>query len=468
MGEEKHIIYSAADIERYHKKLLSAKEMHALEKAALDDPFLADALEGYAAVPVNAENDIALLREKLNKRGNAETKVIPMKAAGIPWLRVAALVIIIAGAGLLAYRFVFTNQDIAVAKSEESASPEKLSPAATDTNAVNQEQNTNPVTAIRTDTQRKNTTEVDRLSKSEAKESDKLINPSEEGKGIRQDSITISQGVVSAPAKSENTTEKEEAEYKAGSSKKKTKDDIAASREVAAKARTEKPLPVADKEDSKLLKSADSRQLQEQAKVVSAQPYFKSNIFRGQVLDASNTPLPFANVTNTKDNVGTYTDIKGYFTLISPDSSLNVQIRSVGFENANTQLQNNISSNAIVLQQDLKNIPSTTLSNKKVNTERARKSTMVLEEPEPYDGWYNYDTYIANNINLPDDVKQKNTSSGEVELSFDISKSGEPVNIKVEKSACKECDEEAIRLLKEGPKWKKKKKNRRAHLNVAF
>ena len=468
MGEEKHIIYSAADIERYHKKLMSAKEMHALEKAALDDPFLADALEGYAAVPVDTENHIALLREKLNKRVNAETKVIPMKSAGIPWLRVAALFIIIAGAGLLAYQFVFTNKNNEVAKSEVGAS-EKIVPVATDTNAVNQQQNTANTTTILPDTQRKNTPAVSSLSKPEAAESDKLIDLSEQGKGIRQDSITISQGIVSAPARPENTTAKEEAEYKVKSGKKKAKDDIAASTEIVANARTEKSSPIADKDDSKFLKSTDSRQLEEAAKGEQInQGFSKSNIFRGQVLDANNTPLPFANVTNTKDNVGTYTDVKGYFTLISPDSALNVQVRSVGFENANTQLQNNISSNAIVLQQDLKNFPSSTVSNNKVNTERARQSTMVLEEPEPYDGWYNYDTYIANNINLRDDVKQKNTSRGEVELSFDISKTGEPVNIKVEESACKECDEEAIRLLKEGPKWKKKKKNRRAHLNVAF
>ena len=68
MNEEKNISYSAADIARYHKGQMTAKEMHALEKAALDDPFLADAIEGYATVPVNAENDIDLLEKNLDKR----------------------------------------------------------------------------------------------------------------------------------------------------------------------------------------------------------------------------------------------------------------------------------------------------------------------------------------------------------------------------------------------------------------
>ena len=42
-----HINYSAADIEKYWKGQLSAADQHAMEKAALEDPFLADAMEGY-------------------------------------------------------------------------------------------------------------------------------------------------------------------------------------------------------------------------------------------------------------------------------------------------------------------------------------------------------------------------------------------------------------------------------------
>ncbi len=62
----------------------------------------------------------------------------------------------------------------------------------------------------------------------------------------------------------------------------------------------------------------------------------------------------------------------------------------------------------------------------------------------------------------------KTNPDSKVELSFDVNESGEPVHIKIEKSVCKECDAEAIRLLKEGPKWKKKKKNRRAKVSVPF
>jgi hypothetical protein len=37
----------------------------------------------------------------------------------------------------------------------------------------------------------------------------------------------------------------------------------------------------------------------------------------------------------------------------------------------------------------------------------------------------------------------------------------------VVKSLCNKCDEEAIRLLKEGPKWKKKK-NKKGSVTIRF
>ena len=52
-------------------------------------------------------------------------------------------------------------------------------------------------------------------------------------------------------------------------------------------------------------------------------------------------------------------------------------------------------------------------------------------------------------------------------LSFDVDDNGIPRNIRVEKSLCASCDEEAIRLLKEGPKWEKKK-NKKGKVKIRF
>jgi hypothetical protein len=175
-------------------------------------------------------------------------------------------------------------------------------------------------------------------------------------------------------------------------------------------------------------------------------------------------------VTNIDDNVGTYADARGYFNLTSPDSILTVQVRGLGYNNRNLQLRNDIPNNPVVLRED-KSLTAVVLSNKKPNaSSRSVKNNMKLEgEPEPMDGWDNYDSYLANNLNIPEDLEKKNTGNmGEVKLSFEVNNSGEPVNIRVEKSLCGRCDQEAIRLIKEGPKWKRNARKSRTTVTVSF
>src|SRR5690606_18289856 len=74
-----------------------------------------------------------------------------------------------------------------------------------------------------------------------------------------------------------------------------------------------------------------------QKSVRPVESYYKSRLnnaylFRGRVTDRNNNALPFSNIMNTSDSVGTYADVNGYFNLVSTDSVLNVKISSVGFE----------------------------------------------------------------------------------------------------------------------------------------
>jgi len=100
--------FTASDIEKYHKGLLSPQQMHALEKAALDDAFLADALEGFALSGINSDDDMAELKKRLFEK-TEKTKVIAMHPAGqsrFRWLRVAVVLLLIAGAGLIAFQLL--------------------------------------------------------------------------------------------------------------------------------------------------------------------------------------------------------------------------------------------------------------------------------------------------------------------------------------------------------------------------
>src|SRR5438309_1752100 len=105
--------FTAKDIERYHAGQMSAKEMHDLERAALDDPFLADALEGfvYSQVP---EEELAQVKKRLSDRSSEKRKVRAL-IFDKTWIKIAALFLVLAGAGLLVYlTMVHGNRNIAM------------------------------------------------------------------------------------------------------------------------------------------------------------------------------------------------------------------------------------------------------------------------------------------------------------------------------------------------------------------
>ena len=61
--------------------------------------------------------------------------------------------------------------------------------------------------------------------------------------------------------------------------------------------------------------------------------------------------------------------------------------------------------------------------------------------------------YIAENVNYPEDAKEKN-QSGRVFLSFVVEKDGRVDDVKVLKSVCESVDNEAVRVVKAMPNWK--------------
>jgi len=87
-------------IEKYFSGKMTREEMHALEKAALDDPFLAEALEGYDQHKNNwAEvNKQAGLLKDFTVSNTSSTKLPVWKLYPV-FIRVAAIIIIILLAG---------------------------------------------------------------------------------------------------------------------------------------------------------------------------------------------------------------------------------------------------------------------------------------------------------------------------------------------------------------------------------
>ena len=435
MEEKKHKIFTALDIEKYHRGLLSPGEMHELEKAALEDPLLADALEGYGSVSVDATADIAELQRRLEQRTSGSRVVTMSPSRNFKWWTVASAIVILGAIGFITFKLSTNKRENSIAafdKKNQQKGPVRVN---TDSNRV---------TTVDSTSIAKN---GDATVPARAANSVKRRIVKSSGKKI--DSFRVTAGAV--------TTASSASSEVVAYTEQKT-DSVAEKSDEGARS-TAAPVT---------LKKAETRTVQPAAVAnddQTARSQSQWNNFTGRVVDANKNAIPFANITNTRNNVGTYADVRGYFTLISPDSVLNVRVRSVGFESGLMQLKNN-THNQVVLEDD-KTAPDKILTFQNSGVNQSRAANMQVEEPEPVDGWTNYNRYMANNINVPEYLKIAHDNA-QVQVSFDVNDDGEPVNLRVDKPLCKKCDEEAVRLVKQGPKWRQKNKAKRAILTIPF
>lgn len=364
--------FTAQDIERYYSGKMSSLEMHQLEKAAMEDPFLADALEGYIHTNTPVQ-DIEYLQTQLQSKME-QGKVAPIKSfTKNQFLRIAALFILLAGCGWAVYQFGFAkpNTDIAIMKQPNVPSPS----ITTDTNrheADLQQSTTDAPQQPEVNTETKNKTTTQTTTYQNDVKGTVSISTQNRHTGKLNNS-----GLING-----NKGQTDEVALGRASAIRKGTRDQAASLETH---------PVAGNK----LKESDS----------------------GSVAAAPQTISP------GKENV-----------IVLQPSKVDV-------------------------------VPEVTLSKNRRDS-NYRKPHITLEEAEPENGTAYYDDYVVQNLQLPEEEMKKNIE-GEVKLSFDINDAGEAVNIKVEKSLCTECDKEAIRLLKQGPKWKKIK-DKKGKLRIRF
>ncbi len=83
--------------------------------------------------------------------------------------------------------------------------------------------------------------------------------------------------------------------------------------------------------------------------------------------------------------------------------------------------------------------------------EEALKRPGVNAEPEPLGGSSLFKSYLDNNARYPESADSKRKEI--VKIRFRVSKTGDPSNFFIERSPGDAFSQEAIRLIKNGPKW---------------
>lgn len=453
--KENHINYTAEDIQQYLSGKLTPLQMNAMEKAALYDPFLAEAIEGYEGMQEKDWNkQLAELKKGFGQQ-NTTAKVIAMPKR-TNWFKYAAAVLLIGGTAAISYWLINKKEDQQqIAQTVKTIVASDSIQNVVTKNEVADSQKANAAATIPVET---NFAAVDKNAEAVTEK-------------IKPDSNFIYKPAVQPPA-----------EF-AKSNDGKIREDIVVNQQTTSAANAPSPPSTLNTANGKEgfynktatrqeeLKKADAVEMREKPSSKDEQQLNRN--FIAQVVGPDNTPLPFANISIKSENFGTYADVQGNFRLVSPDSLLTVEIRSAGYQPKSYTLKSDVAQNKIVLAEDnlafkQKTVVSGSTAARSVISRKATLLKDSVINVEPADGWDNYNTYVDNNIEIPDDILTKNIH-GQVELSFDVKSNGSITNIKVDKSLCNNCDEVAKRLIEQGPQWKVKKGRKgRGKITVQF
>jgi hypothetical protein len=349
--------YNAIDLARYHTGNMPADEMHALEKAALEDPFLADALDGYAFAR-NPEKELGEIKMVLDEKRKPKA-AFPLFSSYNTWWKIAAMVIVMAGTG---YFFFLMNskKDRSLATKEDVAkieNPAVISPSKSDT--------TRP--------------EGNVAFEKTPKEKDHN-NP------LRPHVPSVRSLVPAA--------EEEDHKEKRMQEENNVADEKAKAMAIRADKMKSRDIALNDSGEKSFFHSADT----------SAADVFSPNLYS--------------------------TDSGNMTALNKKNAALN-EVVVTGY---GTKRKKSITQTTGELQGKLSGV--------EINGSSAY----------PKDGKEKFEQYISDNAVPPLDTNG-NRMEADILLSFTLNKKGKPTHIKVIGSSCKPCENEAIRLLKNGPRW---------------
>lgn len=127
-----------------------------------------------------------------------------------------------------------------------------------------------------------------------------------------------------------------------------------------------------------------------------------------------------------------------------------------GFDKIEVVGADELDGNALELTESestKRNVTRESFYRPKARTARSLTDAKQRVQPEPLMGHKEYKKYLKENLVRPQDSDCKNVK-GKVVMQISVDKNGTPVDIIVTKGLCRSLDREAVRLVKQGPKWK--------------
>lgn len=426
--------WGAADFERYYKDAMSAQERYALEKAALDDPFLQDALDGYAFTS-NPMPSLENMRAQLTGSAKEDATLVWFRQPAFQKLiRVAAILLIIAAVTFV----LFNNKE-------------------TDTKIVANNQNTIGETGTN------QSTEIKKDSNLTVIATDNVGNK-----------VTTNVPLFNQP----------------------TLNDIPQIASTTAPSRSQ-PSAINTKPDSVMndvvvvnnnaanMKSAEPIAANKDTRASSTLNRIPISIVRGQVTNQFGLPVANATIKDQVNNQIIATDNNGNFELNNSRniSNIEVDVNASGYKGINSSLNNNASNKIILLEErpadsnaelvnaalpKKKNFVASEIdsSNKEDLPGYFNMNRVTLKNATPLAGWETYNAFIDNNLQSAASLGA--SAKGVVVVSFNINEMGKAENISIKTSLDTKCDAEAIRFIQNSPAFKRMRRSGKVEATVKF
>lgn len=440
-----HIIYTAEDIKRYLEGSMSSNEMHAMEKAALDDPLLADAIEGYAGA---AEEDwssvLAELKNKVITKEESAPVIDIKNSTHFKWWKAAA-VLLIGITGTIAYLMKSQKEQANVAKTESTPSLDSSVAAIIKADSIDEKTVAIQEVPGKESGYLSNETQADRSNE---------IVSEQKGNSVKEkaDFVYKPDFKTSDPKKQNQVT------YFNKAADDEEKEVTVQNAAPAAPSTSNNSNSILENYAAEQNRETNTqRSVMDYERQKEAAGFIKQQYqLKGNVVNQNGEPVSFASLKiNTPKNQFLTTDAKGNFSFAAADSTLNVEIASAGYAPGNFKLKAN-TNNGIVLQPSnsalnevviSSNVPKDKLAKKRVTT----VDDELEETAEPTGGWDSYNNYLDNNVHLP---ANNQNIQGTVEALVKVNRKGQIDEVKITQSLNTECDKEAVRLIKSGPGWK--------------
>lgn len=174
-------------------------------------------------------------------------------------------------------------------------------------------------------------------------------------------------------------------------------------------------------------------------------------VLQGKVVDdMSGEPLPGVAVRIKGSSTGTITDIEGNYILPLPPTETVLQISFIGFSEKEVRIDPSTTQSVVRLQEDLEALSEV------VVTGYSRRSEQATAAPDSYaqpvEGMRAFRKWVKENMVYPPAAAEAGVE-GVVVVEFFVETDSTLSNFQVKRSLGHGLDEEALRLLREGPKW---------------